>query len=359
MSNVVIIHAPEDALPARALAEKLRQARLSVVIEKPPGEELRNAIKGAKVAIALWSPRSAGQSVLEEDAAFARTSTVLFHATMQNAPVPAQFGGAQSINLTGWRGEDDFPAWRALAKAVAERAGAPAPPPPSQQGAGFFTPGRTGAGATQAGPRPAAEQRQVPPQRSAPAASPSPNPARAASTPPVSADEDAGPGGGRALLFGAIGLVAVVALGAGYFFMGQSQSGATRAADWNSIDSSDASALRAFIAGNPGEFKDEAKRALAELEERSFEAASDEDSIEALEAFAREFPESEHLLVARGRIAELRTLAAEAAPPAPVTEAPPPAPAPDLVPPETTPAASGEAPPGETQLPAPNDAPLN
>ena len=356
MSNVVIIHAPEDALPARALAEKLRQARLSVVIEKPAGEEMRSAIKGAKVAIALWSPRSSGQPVLAEDAVFARSSAVLIHATMQNAPLPAQFRGDQSIDLTGWRGEDDFPAWRALAKTVTEKAGADAPPPPSRQGAGFFTPGRTGAPG-QAGPRAAADQRQAPPQR--PQASPRPNPPRAAPVPEVSAWENSAPGGGRALLFGAVGLVAVVALGAGYFFLGQSQSGATRAADWNSIDSSDSSALRAFIAGNPGEFKDEAEAALAELEERSFEAASDEDSIEALEAFAREFPESEHLLVARGRVAELRTMASEALPPAPVPEEIATSPDPDLVPPETTPAASGEAPPGEIPLPAPDDAPLN
>lgn len=353
MSNVVIIHAPEDALPARALAEKLRQARLSVVIEKPAGEEIRNAIKGAKVAIALWSPRSSGQPVLAEDAAFARSSTALIHATMQNAPLPAQFRNDQAIDLTGWRGEDDFPAWRTLAKNVAEKAGAPAPPPASRQGSGFFTPGRTGAAAQSAGPR------QPPPQRPQPAAPPRPNPPRAAPAPAALEAEDPAPGGGRALLFGAIGLAAVVALGAGYFFLSQSQSGSTRAADWNSIDSSDASALRAFIAGSPGEFEDEAEDALAELEERSFEAASDEDSIEALEAFAREFPESEHLLVARGRIAELRTLAAEAAPPAPPAEEVAPAPDPDLVPPETTPAASGEAPPGEAQLPAPDDAPLN
>lgn len=358
MSNVVIIHAPEDALPARALAEKLRQARLSVVIEKPAGEEMRNAIKGAKVAIALWSPRSSGQPVLAEDAAFARSSAVLVHATMQNAPLPAQFRNDQAIDLTGWRGEDDFPAWRTLAKTVAEKAGAPAPPPSSRQGAGFFTPGRAGAAPPQTGARPAGDQRQAPPQRPQPAAvSPRPTPARAAPAPAAAFEEERTPGGGRALLFGAIGLAAVVALGAGYFFLSQSQSGATRAADWNSIDSSDASALRAFLAGSPGEFQDEAEAALAELEERSFEAASDEDSIEALEAFAQEFPQSEYLLVARGRIAELRTLAAEAALPAPAAEEIAAAPDPDLVPPETT--SPGEAPVGEIPLPAPDDAPLN
>jgi len=58
MATVVVIHAAEDTLPARALAEKLRQAKLDVVLEKQPGDELRDAVKAAPVTIALWSPRS-------------------------------------------------------------------------------------------------------------------------------------------------------------------------------------------------------------------------------------------------------------------------------------------------------------
>ena len=46
MATVAIIHAAEDTLPARALAEKLRAAKLSVQLELPPGEELREAVKG-------------------------------------------------------------------------------------------------------------------------------------------------------------------------------------------------------------------------------------------------------------------------------------------------------------------------
>ena len=44
MASVAIIHAAEDALPARARAEKLRQGKLTVILEKH-GDELRNAVE--------------------------------------------------------------------------------------------------------------------------------------------------------------------------------------------------------------------------------------------------------------------------------------------------------------------------
>ena len=108
MASVAIIHAAEDALPARALAEKLRQAKLTVVLEKNAGEEQRNAAKDAKVTVVLWSPRSNGQQALIEDAQFAKGKSKLLHACMQNAAAPDAFKNDKIINLTGWRVEDDF-----------------------------------------------------------------------------------------------------------------------------------------------------------------------------------------------------------------------------------------------------------
>jgi hypothetical protein len=162
--------------------------------------------------------------------------------------------------------------------------------------------------------------------------------------------------------------VAVIAIaGGGYWFWSQSQSAQASSTAWENVERNNAGALRAFISSNPGQFRDEAEAALAELEERSYEAASDADTIEALEAFLSDFPDSEHALAARGRIAELQSL-----PEAPVEEetvaAEEEAPAdPDLVPPGTTPEATvgGPAPltppPAEEEAPSqqPNDLPVN
>ena len=142
MATVAIIHAPEDSLPARALAEKLRGAKLTVFLEKTPGEEQRNTAKDAKVTVALWSPRAVTQEAIIDDAKFARGKSKIVHATMQNAALPAGFGGDKVVNLTGWRGEDDFAGWRELAQLVTDRAGvAPLPPPAPRPASGFFQPG--------------------------------------------------------------------------------------------------------------------------------------------------------------------------------------------------------------------------
>ncbi len=350
MPTVVIIHAAEDTLPARALAEKLRLAKLTVVLEKPPGAELRDALNDAQISIALWSPRSVSQGALIEDASFARGKTKMFHACMQSAPTPDQFRGDRSVNLTGWRGEDDFAGWRELAKLVTDKAGVkPLPPPAPRPPSGFFQPGRP----TDAGPPPRLapraqqpRQAQRPAQSSRPAQRPSKAPA---------AQRQSGGGGGNGLVIAIAALVAVALLGGGgYYFWNQSQGAQTTSAVWNDVERNDASALRAFLEGNPGAYRDEAEAALRELEVRTYEAASDADSIEALEAFLSDFPDSEHALAARGRVAELQSL-----PQPPTEELVEETPAdPDLVPPGST-ETGGPAPITPPAEPAPEPPPVS
>ena len=356
MATVVIIHAADDTLPARALAEKLRQAKLTVVLEKQ-GDDLRDAAKSAQAGVALWSPRSAADAAMVDDVSFARGKTKLVHALMQNTPLPDAFRGDKSANLTGWRGEDDFAGWQELAKLVTERAGvAPLPPPAPRVDSGFFAPGRVdpanmaGAGGAQAAPRRATTP---PPQRQAPqsaprAAAPPPRPAAPRSAPPprdyAPEPEREKKGGGMMMM---IIIVAVLAIGGGggYFWWSQQQSARAASTAFESIDRNDPGALRAFIAAQSGPAKTQAETALSELEERSFEAASDTDTAEALQGFLHDFPDSQHALAARGRIAELQANAANGAPAAATTTAT--TTSPDLVPPgaaATTTATTAPAP---------------
>lgn len=338
MSTVAIIHALEDALPARALAEKLRSAKLTVVLEKQAGEEQRNAAKDAKVTVALWSPRSTSQQPLIEDAQFARGKSKLLHACMQNAPAPDAFKNDKIVNLTGWRGEDDFPAWRELAKLVTDKAGVSALPPPAPKPpSGFFQPGivREPHAATAGAPARGAPRQNAP----RPQAVPPPPPRQSAPRPQQSAPprasqqparQQSSGGGGRMVMIAIVTFVVVALVGGGgYWFWNQSQNADATATAWEAVDTNSADALRAFLTADPGEYRDEAQQALAQLEERSYEAASDTDTIEALEAFLNDFPESEHALAARGRIAELQQ--AQPATGAAAVEAT--APNPDLVPP--------------------------
>jgi hypothetical protein len=375
MPTVVIIHAGEDTLPARALAEKLRAAKLTPVLEQTSSEALREAVKTAPVAIALWSPRSVAHAALAEEVSFARGKTKLLHAVMQNAAAPDQFRSDKIVNLTGWRGEEDFPAWRELAKLVTERAGVkPLPPPAPKPPSGFFQPGVMREGASAAAPAQARGGRAAQPQQHRAAAAPQPprTPMRAPPTqsaprtPPP--EREAKSGGGRGMLIGIIAFIVVAGLGAGgYYFWNQSESAQSTSAAWDGVDGNDADALRAFISGDPGDYRDEAQQALAELEERSFEAASDADTIEGFEGFLNDFPDSEHAIAARGRIAELQTMTPPTEdettgvlPPEGATTTDP-----DLVPPGTATAPAPDAgpapltPPVE-QTPAPDpNAPTN
>ena len=371
MPSVVIIHAAEDTLPARALAEKLRQAQLQVVLEKQPGEDLRAAVKSAPVTIALWSPRSTANAEIAEEVNFARGKSKVFHALMQSAQAPDQFRSDKSVNLTGWRGEDEFAPWRELAKLVTDKAGvAPLPPPAPKPPSGFFQPGRPGA--TPPPAQPAGKGRQQPqqPQRGPqqPPRQASQQQQRAANPPPQRTIPDRGAEpkkGGGMIVIAAIVFVVVAALGGGGWYFMQQQGASTTSAAWDDIERTDADALRAFLSGDPGEYRDEAETALAELEERTFESASDNDTIEAFEAFLNDFPDSEHATRARGRIAELRTMT-------PATETPAEVPLspetdPDLLPPgvTTTPAPDTSGGPTSitpaTEDPAapPEDAPTN
>lgn len=370
MSTVAIIHAAEDALPARALAEKLRQAKLTVHLEKTAGEEQRNAAKDSKVTLALWSPRSSGQPALVEDAQFAKSKSKLVHACMQNASAPDAFKNDKIVNLTGWRGEDDFPAWRELAKLITDRAGVAALPPPAPRPpSGFFQPGVV----REAQPA-AAAPRQSQPQR--PQAAPAPRPS-AAPRPQAASPRAAQPaaeksGGGRMMLIAIVTFIVVALVGGGgYYFWSQSQNADATATAWEAVDRNDADALRAFIDADPGEYRDDAQQALAQLEERTYEAASDADTIEALEAFLNDFPDSDHAMRARGRIAELRSLQPATSPdPNAALDPAAPAPDPDLLPPgaaapapEPEPTTGGPAtltpPAADTPPAAEGDEPVN
>jgi hypothetical protein len=91
--------------------------------------------------------------------------------------------------------------------------------------------------------------------------------------------------GGRGLMIALIALV-VVGLGAGgYFVFNTMQGGQAAATAWDNVPRNDADALRAFINGEPGQYREEASAALSALEEQTFDAAREEDTIEGFEDF--------------------------------------------------------------------------
>ncbi|MES1156784.1 MAG: TIR domain-containing protein [Alphaproteobacteria bacterium] len=343
----MIIHAPEDTPPARALAEKLRQMGLQAVVE-PTGESSRQAMRGAAAVVALWSPRSTASAAVMDDVRFARSLGPVLHARMQNSTAPMDFANEGSIDLTGWRGEDEFPAWRNLAKAVAERAGVSATPPQPQPRAAaspFFQPGAPPPQATPRAAPTAQPPRPVPPARpftapppeAAPVDAPTPIP-RATQPRNTVLDEDQEPrsGGGRLAVIGLVTLIVLGALGAGgYFAYSQMQGSEASAAAWEHLDKTSPAALRAFLSDNPGALRDQAQGVLTDLEQHRWTQARTTDTIEVYNGFITDFPHSEHMLEARGRIAELQSAPTTTTAIDPLTGMPTVPQDPDLVPPGT------------------------
>jgi hypothetical protein len=339
MALVDVIHAADDALPARALAEKLRQAGVEVRLADAAGDGRQST-----VAIALWSPRSNTNEALIEAADAARDRLV--HVTMQQAPLPQAFAGDAFVNLTGWRGEDDFPAWRELAKLVTNKAGLPPLPPPTPRPSPFFQPARISENTA----APATPPRSVepPPRPQRPTAS--------AERRPTGMETVETERGGLNVMVIAAAVLALVLVGGGaYWFLGR--GGGAQTVSLEDVDIGDPSALRAFIeTTTSGSERSEAREALATLEQQSLDAARDANTIEAFEQFLRDFPNSEEAIFVQGQIQELRL---QDVPQAATTEAvtAPTDVDPDLIPPGTTPDANVGDGPAQLTPPAPEPSP--
>ncbi len=160
-----------------------------------------------------------------------------------------------------------------------------------------------------------------------------------------------------------IAIAAVVAVGAigagGYWFLNRDAATSAETVTFDDVDLGSAEALRAFISSTRSNAeRAQAEEALVTLEQQSLDAARDANTIEAFEAFLRDFPESEEAIFVQGQIQELRLQEANTPAAPATTEAPPTGettePNPDLVPPNTTPDASGG---GPAQLTPPDPAP--
>jgi hypothetical protein len=347
MASVTILHAAENVLPARALADKLRELGLEVIMDLAPGDALREAERESLAAIALWSPQAArdGQLVAEAEHAFAQNKLV--NARMQNAAAPTSVASAATVDLTGWRGQDDFTGWRTLAAELRGRAAAaatppPRPPPPPPAPAargGFFNPGAPPGPPVQPRVPPPPPDIVLPPMNPPPRAAPTveaapmagvddlawARPTRTFEAPPRSQPrprpEEREPGRPNLVFIGIVTFVAVALMGVGgYAFWGYAQAERTAAQAWEALDKTNPLALRAFLDGDHvGSFREEAEVALEGLEVGRLNEARATDTIESLEAFLRDFPESRHALEINGRIAELR-VAPVAAPAAPAID---------------------------------------
>ncbi len=160
MAQVFLSYAREDLDRARALAEALGAAGISVWWDRtiPPGrqfdEVIEEELKAAQCALVLWSKASVQSKWVKTEATEADRRNILIPVLVErDARVPLAFSLLQAADLTAWSGKGDDPAWHEVLAAIRARIG--------DAGSGMGTGSRTpperpeeeGAGGTGAGER--------------------------------------------------------------------------------------------------------------------------------------------------------------------------------------------------------------
>jgi hypothetical protein len=111
----------------------------------------------------------------------------------------------------------------------------------------------------------------------------------------------------RLAIIGVVTFLVVAGVGIGGYSM--IQSGRTSAAAekaWAALDKTDPLALRAFLDGAPGRYRQPAEAALEGLEIDYLGRARESDTIQAYQSFLASFPETRHSAEISGRMAMLR-----------------------------------------------------
>ncbi len=160
MAQVFLSYAREDIDRARALAEALGAAGISVWWDRviPPGgqidEVIKKELRQASCAIVLWSGVSARSTWVKSEANRANDLGILVPALLEpGVEIPMPFDQLHAADLTAWRGAARSRQLDELIKAVRDRIAArqpvtahqpptpgQPPPPPPGPGGGPATP---------------------------------------------------------------------------------------------------------------------------------------------------------------------------------------------------------------------------
>lgn len=111
----------------------------------------------------------------------------------------------------------------------------------------------------------------------------------------------------RLAIIGVTTFLVVAGVGIGGYSMIQTGRTTAAAEDaWAALDKTDPLALRAFIDGTPGKYRQPAEAALEGLEIDHLGRARETDTIQAYQSFLASFPETRHSAEISGRMAMLR-----------------------------------------------------
>jgi TIR domain len=124
MSDIFISYASADRERARLLADALAQKGWSVWWDRtiPPGKEfdqvIEEALDAAKCVVVLWSKTSTASSWVKTEAAEAMRRKILVPALIDETKIPLEFRRLQAADLSQWHGVNSDPELRKFFRAI-------------------------------------------------------------------------------------------------------------------------------------------------------------------------------------------------------------------------------------------------
>lgn len=139
MSDIFISYASADRERARLLADALAQKGWSVWWDRtiPPGKEfdqvIEEALDAAKCVVVLWSKTSTASSWVKTEAAEAMRRKILVPALIDETKIPLEFRRLQAADLSQWQGEHSHPELEKFSRSIGENINSMVEPVPDDK----------------------------------------------------------------------------------------------------------------------------------------------------------------------------------------------------------------------------------
>jgi len=134
MSDVFISYAHSTANQASVVAGALKALGYRVwrddelPVHRAYSDVIAERLNAAKAVVVIWSADAVRSEWVRSEADKARADRKLVQLSVDGAPLPMPFDQIRCVDMAGWTGDPDDPAWRTVIGSIAELTGAHAAP---------------------------------------------------------------------------------------------------------------------------------------------------------------------------------------------------------------------------------------
>jgi adenylate cyclase len=133
MSHVFISYARSTAKETQQVASALRGLGHEVWLDdqipahRAYADVIEERLREAKAVVVIWSAEAVKSQWVQSEADKAREDGKLVQLNLDGAKLPMPFDRIQCVDMNGWRGDLNAPAWRKIAASVVELVGGTSP----------------------------------------------------------------------------------------------------------------------------------------------------------------------------------------------------------------------------------------